>query len=177
MTPLTLAALALTWAGASVLVLTDGRRGLGSGILAGGGGVAATLALAGSAPAAAAVAVGALVAAAARQRSGRPGWAPLPPGSTPRVLLCVAGGSAAVVVGTTIGAGPVVPAALLLGSLSTGRLLSASATAPALACAAAAALGLSVAVAAVSTAAVLPVAICAAAAAIVVSALPVRADG
>ena len=117
------AAMAATWAGACLLVLSDGRRGLAAGLAASGAGLALALALRGSPAAAGLVALGAGAAGLGRLRAGRPGWGLLPAGSTPRVSLCLVAGSAAVVVGGTLGRGGAAPAALILLGLSAGRLL------------------------------------------------------
>src|SRR5439155_286846 len=73
-------------------VLADGRRGLALGV------ALATAALAAvvwpdAGPAAAAVlGLGGLAAAARRLVVGTAGWGIMPPGSTPRFILCIGGG-------------------------------------------------------------------------------------
>src|SRR5256885_3602779 len=82
----------VAWLGASVVVLSDGRRGLALGA------ALSTLALAaivfsGAGPVAGiALGVGGLTAAARRLTAGVAGWGIMPPGSTPRFILCVGGG-------------------------------------------------------------------------------------
>ena len=96
----------LAWAGASAVVLADGRRGLAAGLAVltlglvwlaiAGGDLAAGLILA---------AAGA-VAAFQRWRSGPPGWGIMPPGSTARLVMCVASGLVALWVAASITSGP-----------------------------------------------------------------------
>ena len=78
------------WLGASLAVVSDGRRGLAAGIALTTIGLATFAYLTAGAPAAAALALGGGAAAARRYFNGPAGWAILPPGSTPRLLLCVA---------------------------------------------------------------------------------------
>lgn len=94
------------WLGASVIVLADGRRGLALGtvFVAAGASLLAWM-YAGTLPAAA-VASGGVIAAVGRLRTGAPGWQVMPPGSTPRLLLCVATALVALWVAFTITTGP-----------------------------------------------------------------------
>ena len=86
------AAAFVAWLGVSLVVLSDARRGLALGTLLAGAGLAGVaLPEAGPAGGLALVAGGA-VAAARRFTAGPGGWGILPPGSTPRLILCVAGG-------------------------------------------------------------------------------------
>jgi len=107
----------VAWLGASLVVLSDGRRGLALGVLLAGAGVAVvafpTAGLGGSA----ALAVGGLVAATGRLVAGPPGWAILPAGSTPRLVLCIAGGLVALWVGLGVTSGD--GASLRFGVIST----------------------------------------------------------
>ena len=95
----------VAWLGASVVVLSDGRRGLALGT------ALATLALAATALAdagpigAIALGVGGVAAAARRLMVGTPGWGIMPPGSTPRFILCVAGGLIALWIGLGVTSG------------------------------------------------------------------------
>jgi hypothetical protein len=99
------AAAVVAWLGAALVVLSDGRRGLALGT------ALATLALAlivwpGAGPfGAAAVGVGGLAAAARGLMVGPEGWGIMPPGSTPRFILCVAGGLFALWIGLGITSG------------------------------------------------------------------------
>jgi hypothetical protein len=94
----------VAWLGASVVVLADGRRGLavGSG-LAAAGIVALVLQTSGTV-AAAILAAGAAMATAVGWRRGGD-WGLMPAGSTPRIVLCVAGGLLALWVAVSITTG------------------------------------------------------------------------
>jgi hypothetical protein len=99
------AAAFLAWLGAALVVLADGRRGLAAGLalVAAGFGV---LAVAGGEPVGAAtVLVGGLIGSARCLRSGRT-WGLMPPGSTPRLLLCLASGLVALWVAASVTTGP-----------------------------------------------------------------------
>lgn len=80
----------VAWAGASLVVLGDGRRGLAAGIALAAAGLGAVAWLTAGPLAAAGIVAGGLVAAVGRWRSGAPGWQMMPAGSTPRIILCVA---------------------------------------------------------------------------------------
>ncbi|HKC19656.1 MAG TPA: hypothetical protein VKE27_08480 [Candidatus Dormibacteraeota bacterium] len=80
----------VVWLGASLVVVSDGRRALAAGIALMTIGLAAFAFLTAGPLAAAPVAVGGAIAAARRYFSGAAGWAILPPGSTPRLVLCIA---------------------------------------------------------------------------------------
>ena len=96
----------VAWLGASVVVLSDGRRGLALGILVVAAGLA-VLAWQDTGPAAAAaIGAGGLLAAAGRLRTGEVGWHVMPPGSTPRLVLCVAVGLLALWFAFAITTGP-----------------------------------------------------------------------
>jgi hypothetical protein len=100
------AAAFVAWLGASLIVLADGRRGLALAIAVAAAGIA-VLALQGPGPiAASAIAVGGAAAAARRLWSGPAGWEIMPPGSTPRLLLCIAVPLVALWVALSITAGP-----------------------------------------------------------------------
>jgi hypothetical protein len=115
----------VAWLAMSVLVLSEGRLGLALGLAGASIGIGATLAeswipalLIGSAG---------LAAAALRARDGLPGWGILPPGSTPRVILCAVAGAACAWIGAGLLTGPQGPAraALLAATvLATARLLT-----------------------------------------------------
>lgn len=79
------------WLGASAIVLADGRYGLAAGMVLLSVALAVITWQSASLADAAAVLGGGIVAAALRFRSGPPGWAIMPPGSTPRLVLCLAG--------------------------------------------------------------------------------------
>lgn len=125
----------LAWLGASVVLLADGRRGLAVGLLTAGAGVG--LASVGIADpiASAALVAGAALAAGGRLLHGREGSGVMPPGSTPRLVLCAAGGVLALWVGVAImsGAGPGLRfAAMTAIGLATARILASDDAAAAL---------------------------------------------
>jgi hypothetical protein len=118
----------VAWLGATVIVLSDGRRGLALGL------ALTTIAFAvlawlvgGSALAAVALLLGGAAAAAQRLRIGREGWGLMPPGSTPRLVLSIAGGFVALWISTSVMTGPGAPlrfAALSVLGLMGARVLT-----------------------------------------------------
>lgn len=92
----------VAWLGVAVFVLADGRRGLAAGTLLAALGLAVLSLPAAGAPAAIALVAGGAAAAARRFWAGPPGWAIMPAGSTPRLVLCVAGGLLALWVGLAV---------------------------------------------------------------------------
>jgi hypothetical protein len=82
----------VAWLGASAIVLADGRRGLASGLGLVAAGLAGIEWQGGDGSAAGILLVGGGIATLLRLRSGAPGWTIMPAGSTPRLILCVAGG-------------------------------------------------------------------------------------
>lgn len=87
------------------MVLADGRRGLALGSFLAAVGVA-SLSISTAGPLGAlALSVGGIAAGAGRLRTGPPGWSIMPPGSSPRLVLCVAGGLVALWVGLTVMSG------------------------------------------------------------------------
>jgi hypothetical protein len=113
----------LVWLGASLVVVADGRRGLAAGIALSTLGLAVLAFLTAGAVAAAAIAAGGAVAAARRSISGPAGWEILAPGSTPRLLLCIATALVAFWIADAVTGGPV--ASLRFG-LMTGIALAAA---------------------------------------------------
>jgi hypothetical protein len=97
------------WLGAAVIVLADGRRGLALGVALTTVGFAVLAWLAGERLAAAAVLLGGAVAAAQRLRTGPDVWGVMPPGSTARMVLCIAGGLLALWIATSVMTGPGAP--------------------------------------------------------------------
>lgn len=126
MTVLAIAAVVVAWLGGAFLVLSDARRGVALGVALYAIGLAATLY--NIPPAALALGLAGLGAAALRLRDGPPRWGTLPPGSTPRLLLCVVSGVLAAFAGASILAGPgpapVRIVILLGGAMGAARLLS-----------------------------------------------------
>lgn len=96
----------VAWLGASVVVLADGRRGLALGAAIAGLGLAAIAWQDAGPVAGAAIAAGAVLAAAGRLRIGEPGWHAMPPGSTPRLVLCVGIGLGALWFAFAVTTGP-----------------------------------------------------------------------
>jgi hypothetical protein len=119
----------LVWLGASLVVLSDGRKGLAVGIALTTVGLA-TFALVLAGPlAAVALVLGGAVAAARRYVTGAAGWAILPPGSTPRLVLCVATAVIAFwfAAGVTSGSYASLRFGVIVGAvLSAARVLSTS---------------------------------------------------
>lgn len=84
------AAAFVAWLGASLIVLSDGRRGLSAGLAVAAAGMAGVALEAAGAIPAAALLGGGLLAGALRWRTGPEGWRIMPAGSTGRLILCVA---------------------------------------------------------------------------------------
>lgn len=175
MTLLAVPAAGAAWLGASMLVLSEGRRAFAAGLLLFAAGLA--LALVRYQPLAAGViAGGGLIAAGLRARDGRPGWATLPAGSTPRLLLSlVVGVVGAFAAGSLMpgpGPAPARAAVVLGGVMAAARLLSTTHRDAALAAAAALALAMAGVDALVAGDTALTVAGAGAVAAILISLIP-----
>ncbi|GAC1644176.1 MAG: hypothetical protein NVS9B11_14320 [Candidatus Dormibacteraceae bacterium] len=82
----------IAWLGASVLVLADGRRGLALGLALVAAGFSVIALTSGLPAGAAAVATGGGIAAWQCWRSPSARWKIMPPGSTPRLVLCIGSG-------------------------------------------------------------------------------------
>ena len=117
----------VAWLGMSVVVLADGRRGLALGIVLVTAGLA-VIVFQGAGPiAAGALGVGGAAAALRRLTHGPSGWRVMPPGSTPRVVLCVAAGILVLWISfsaTTAGDSALRFAILTVLGLSVARVLS-----------------------------------------------------
>jgi len=111
------------WLGASLVVVGDGRRGLAAGIALSTLGLAVLAFVTAGAVAGAAIAVGGAIAASRRSLIGPGGWEILAPGSTPRLVLCIATALVAFWIADAVTSGPV--ASLRFG-LITGIALSAA---------------------------------------------------
>jgi hypothetical protein len=100
------AAAFVVWLGVALVVLADGRRGLSAGL------ALVTIALSvfawenGGMLGSAALLLGGGAAAMRRVRSGPEGWAVMPPGSTPRVILCVGAALLALWIAASLTSGP-----------------------------------------------------------------------
>jgi len=138
--------LAVAWLGSSLLVLSDARRGLAVGLLVAAGGLALVRASEGElVDAGLLLGGGVLGAVASLLRNRRRGWGLLPPGSTPRIVLCLVAGGLALWLATGLldspGEWQARSAAAILIALGAGRLLAAGDARAALAAASLVALG------------------------------------
>ena len=138
--------LALAWVGAAVLVLSDARRGVAVGLLLAAAGLAVVrLAEGEDVEAGLLLAGGLLAAVAGLRRNPRRGWGLLPPGSTPRIVLSIVVGGAALwlAVGMLDSPGETQAraAAVIVMALGAGRLLAVRDPRAALAAASLVALG------------------------------------
>ncbi len=113
----------VVWLGASLVVVSDGRRGLAAGIALSTLGMAVLAFVTAGAIAAAAIAAGGAIAGARRLVSGPAGWEILAPGSTPRLVLCIATALVAFWIADAVTSGPV---ASLRFALLTGIVLAAA---------------------------------------------------
>lgn len=86
--------------------MADGRLGLALGMALSAAGLAVIAWQSAGAVDGAAILIGGLLAAALRSRAGPPGWNVMPPGSTPRLVLCVAAGLVGLWVAATVTQGP-----------------------------------------------------------------------
>jgi hypothetical protein len=100
------AAAFVVWLGAALLVLADGKRGLALGMVLAAGGLAALMLLDAAPINAVLIAAGGLAAAARRFMTGAGGWGVMTPGSTPRVILSVAGAIVALWIAVGVMGGP-----------------------------------------------------------------------
>lgn len=123
---MTAAAAFAAWAGAAVIVLADGRRGLAVGIALIGAGFCALGWLAGDWFGGAALLAGAVVCAIQLLRSGRQDWGLMPPGSTARLILAAVGGILSLWVAASVATGAGAPlrfASVAVMGLMAARLL------------------------------------------------------
>jgi len=127
-----------------MIVLSDGGRGLALGLALVTAALTALALAGGETIGAGAIAIGGAIASVRLLRSGgEKGWGLMPPGSTPRLILCVASGLIALwfAASVTFGGGASVRfAGVALLGLMGGRALSSSRTAVVLAAVAALAL-------------------------------------
>src|SRR5437899_122465 len=113
----------VAWLGMSLVVLADGRRGLALGAALAASGLAVIVFQGATVIDAGALALGGAVMAARRITNGPSGWQLMPPGSTPRLVLCIAAGLLAlwIAFSVTTGAG----AALRFGVMTVVGLAGA----------------------------------------------------
>jgi hypothetical protein len=119
----------LAWLGASVLVLADGRRGLALGLALLTAGFSVLALVSGLPAGAAAVAAGGGIAAWQCRRSPSARWGIMPPGSTPRLVLCIGSGLFGLWLAAALMIGPGAAmrfAVLVVLGLMGARLLSSS---------------------------------------------------
>lgn len=117
----------LAWLGAALVVLADGRRGLSLGLALLTVGFAVLAWPTGMALATAAVAAGGLTGSWQCWRSGPATWGIMPPGSTPRLVLCVGSGLLGLWVAASVTAGAGAPlrfAVLVVLGLMGARVLA-----------------------------------------------------
>ena len=120
---MTEAAAFAAWLGAAMIVLSDGRRGLALGLALTTVAFTVLAWVDGERLAAAALLVGGGVAAARRFRTGPDVWGAMPAGSTPRLVLSIAGGLLALWISTSVMTGP--GAGLRFAALSVLGLMAA----------------------------------------------------
>ncbi len=123
------------WLGAAMIVLADGRRGLALGIGLVAVGFAAITWADGVWTGGALLLVGGAIAVIALLRTGRQDWGLMPSGSTPRLLLAVAGGILSLWVAASVTTGPGASlrfACIAVLGLMAGRLLESKSATPAL---------------------------------------------
>lgn len=145
---MTAAAAFAAWAGAAVIVLADGRRGLAVGIALVAAGLGTLAWTSANWFGGGALLLGGAICAIQLLRTGRQDWGLMPPGSTPRLTLAIVGGilSLWVAASVTIGPGPTLSfACLAVLALMAGRLLQARQATPVLTGAAGLALALAAA--------------------------------
>jgi hypothetical protein len=114
------------WLGAALIVLSEGRRGLSLGLAVLTVGLAVLAWPAGMTLSTIAIAAGGLTAAARSWRSGPSTWEIMPPGSTARLILCIASGLLALWVASSVTTGTGAPlrfAVLAVVGLMVARIL------------------------------------------------------
>jgi len=123
------------WLGAAMIVLADGRRGLALGIGLVAAGFAAMAWADGVWVGGALLLVGGAIAVMTLLRTGHQDWGLMPSGSTPRLLLAVAGGILSLWVAASVTTGPGASlrfACITVLGLMAGRLLESKSATPAL---------------------------------------------
>ena len=121
------AAALLAWLGAALVVLSDARRGLALGLALTTIGFAVLAWGAGQPVGAVAVAVGGMTGALRCWTAGPAAWGLMPPGSTSRLVLCIAAGLLALWISvsvTTPAGGPLLFAVLAVLGLTAARVLA-----------------------------------------------------
>lgn len=142
---MTVAAAAAAWAGAAVIVLADGRRGLAAGIAVIAGGFTILVWAQGDWFGGIVLLMGGAICAIQLLRVGRQDWGLMPPGSTARLILVVVAGALSLWVAASVISGPGAPlrfACLVVLGLMGARLLQGQNVVPVLTAAAGLALAL-----------------------------------
>ena len=93
----------VTWVGAALMVVSDGRRSQALGLALVGIGLGGIVWNEGPQVAALLLAAGTILAALLHLRRGEPGWKIMPAGSTPRLILAVVGGLISLWIGASGG--------------------------------------------------------------------------
>ena len=117
----------VAWAGASLIVLSDGRRGLGLGIALTALAIAVIVWATAGPRDAALIAIGGAAAAGRRLMTGKDAWGIMPPGSTPRLILCIGAGLLGLWIGLGVTSGHSAAlrfAVLVVVGLAGARVLS-----------------------------------------------------
>ena len=117
----------VAWLGMSLIVLADGRRSLALGAALATAGVALVVFQGAGLIDAGALALGGAVMVVRRLTDGPVGWQLMPPGSTPRLVLCIAAGLLAlwIAFSVTTGAGAALRFAVMtVVGLGGARVLS-----------------------------------------------------
>ena len=117
----------VAWLGMSLIVLADGRRSLALGAALATAGVALVVFQGAGLINASALALGGAVMVVRRITDGPGGWQLMPPGSTPRLVLCIAAGLLAlwIAFSVTTGAGAALRFAVMtVVGLGGARVLS-----------------------------------------------------
>ncbi len=123
-----IAAALLAWLGASLVVVAEGRRGLALGLAMVPIALAVLIWGTGQPVGAVAVAAGGMIGSFRCWRSGPQTWGIMPAGSTPRLVLCIAGGLIALWVSASVtnGSGASLRFALMIVlGLMAARVLAA----------------------------------------------------
>jgi hypothetical protein len=141
----TIAAAFVAWAGAAIITLADGRRGLAVGIGVVAIGFGALAIVNGGWVGGVALIAGGAVSAIQLARTGSKDWGLMPPGSTPRMILAVVAAILSLWVAASLTTGPggsLRFASVAVLGLMAARLLQAKTASPVLTAAAALAIAL-----------------------------------
>jgi hypothetical protein len=121
------AAALIVWLGAALVVLADARRGLALGLAVVTVGFAGLASAGGQPVGGVALAVGGMTGAVRCWTAGPATWGLMPPGSTPRLVLCVAAGLLSLWISASVTptpGGPLLFAVLVVLGLMAARVLT-----------------------------------------------------